>query len=335
MNTADPELVRCLEVLVSPPGMSCVHLRDGDLPAGPLAGAVVLGDQDPARWQQLCRALLPGAHVALVPGDAVGDQAACAAEDAGLEVRDAIFVARGADDLVFAPKTSRREKEEGLHELPARPGHVAVKRKPGSAGLRYARAGAGRTAKEVRNHHPTSKPVAVMAQLLRRLGVGAGPVWDPFAGTGSTAVACIRAGIRSVCIEQDASYALIARARIRHEIERRPSGATPPAQEAAGRTPACGSTGFVVYLLRKKPAESTEVTLSSLGTGSISRSALQPASRTSWPPNVVLAHLDACAGGCEPGCPVRAMAEQVSRDAPRRFRVLGEAQPEQRSPWMR
>lgn len=193
----------------------------GDLPDG-LCAALVVGELSAGEWERLERALLPGAHVLLCAGDGVGDASACAAEDAGLEVRDAILVARHARDLLFAPKASRREREEGLGELPARAGHEAVKRKEGSAGLKNARAGAGRTAREVRNFHPTCKPVAVMAAVLARSGVQEGPVVDPFAGSGTTAVACIRAGVRSTSIEREPGYAGLGRARVQHELRRRP-----------------------------------------------------------------------------------------------------------------
>lgn len=328
MNEADPELLSCLQGLVSPPETQCSFLRGVEPLAAPLRGAVVVGDPGPGWWRVLHGALLPGAHVALVPACAVGDRAACAAEDAGLEVRDAVYVATGAQDLIFSPKASRREKEEGLEGLPAMPGYQAVKRKQGSAGLKYARAGAGRTAKEVRNHHPTAKPVAVMAELLGKLGVGAGPVLDPFAGSGSTAVACAREGVSSLSIEKDPGYARIGRAKVAHEAKK--SQAALPALGPGG--PVWQPGGRIIYLLRKPPEESTRAGLLSSGTGALNLSPLRPARAASWPPNVVLRHGEGCAEGCGRGCPVRALAEKRGREAPARFKVIG-ARGEERSPW--
>lgn len=222
MHDLPSGLLDKLRDLISPPGADVPVLSSGfaDLPQ--LRGAIVHGDLTDLEWGVLFRALVPGAHVVLVPGDPVGDAGACAAEDAGLEVRDALFLAETARDLLFVPKASRKEREEGLEAIPVRAGHEAVKRKEGSAGLKNARAGAGRTAKEVRNHHPTCKPVGIMAAAVARLDVSSGPVLDPFAGSGTTAVACVRSGIRSYSIERDPEFAKIGAARIRHELRRRP-----------------------------------------------------------------------------------------------------------------
>lgn len=218
-----PDLIDKLQRLITPPGAGSVPtITPGfrDLP-DKLPGALVVGELSPKEWAVLARALLPGAHVALCAGD-IGDAAACAAEESGLEVRDAVFVAQSSQDLIFAAKASRREREEGLSALPARAGHEAVKRKEGSAGLKNARAGAGRSAKEVRNHHPTCKPVSIMAAVIARARVQRGPVVDPFAGTGTTAVACVRIGIPSISIEKCPDYAPVGRARVQHELHRRP-----------------------------------------------------------------------------------------------------------------
>jgi hypothetical protein len=61
-------------------------------------------------------------------------------------------------NLYQCPKPSRSEREEGLDDLEAIAGFDAVNRKEGSAGVDNPRAGAGRTAGEVKNFHPTVKP---------------------------------------------------------------------------------------------------------------------------------------------------------------------------------
>jgi len=66
------------------------------------------------------------------------------------------------------------------------------------------------------NGHPTVKSVAVMQWLVRLVTPPNGTVLDPFLGSGSTGVACVREGFRFVGIEQDADYAAIAEARIAH-----------------------------------------------------------------------------------------------------------------------
>ena len=124
-----------------------------------------------------------------------------------------------ADDLVpffYAGKASRREREAGCDDLPARSGAEAVEREEGSAGVNSPRAGAGRTAASVRNNHPTVKPVSVMAWCIRLVTPPGGLVLDPFTGSGTTGVAARREGMRFVGCELSEEYAKIARARIAH-----------------------------------------------------------------------------------------------------------------------
>ncbi len=60
--------------------------------------------------------------------------------------------------------------------------------------------------------HPTEKPVDLMGQLIRKVP---GTVLDPFMGSGSTGVACVKAGREFVGVEIDEHYFDIACDRIR------------------------------------------------------------------------------------------------------------------------
>jgi site-specific DNA-methyltransferase (adenine-specific) len=64
-----------------------------------------------------------------------------------------------------------------------------------------------------RNTHPTVKPVTLMAWLCRLVTPPGGTVLDPFAGSGSTAVAARREGFNFIAIEREPEYAEIARKR--------------------------------------------------------------------------------------------------------------------------
>ena len=64
-----------------------------------------------------------------------------------------------------------------------------------------------------RREHPTEKPVELMRWCLQQLPPG-GLVLDPFAGSGTTGVACVLEGRAFLGIELDAGYADIARRRI-------------------------------------------------------------------------------------------------------------------------
>lgn len=54
--------------------------------------------------------------------------------------------------------------------------------------------------------HPTVKPVSLMAWLCRLVTPPGGVVLDPFAGSGSTGVACIGEGFDAILIEREASF---------------------------------------------------------------------------------------------------------------------------------
>lgn len=62
--------------------------------------------------------------------------------------------------------------------------------------------------------HPTEKPVALMEHLVAKVTPAAGTVLDPFAGSGSTGVACVNTGRRFIGIEREPKYFEIARERI-------------------------------------------------------------------------------------------------------------------------
>jgi site-specific DNA-methyltransferase (adenine-specific) len=67
--------------------------------------------------------------------------------------------------------------------------------------------------------HPTQKPVRVMSWSMEQVGVPEGAtVLDPFMGSASTGIACIRTGRRFVGIEKDPTHYATALARIQREL---------------------------------------------------------------------------------------------------------------------
>lgn len=62
--------------------------------------------------------------------------------------------------------------------------------------------------------HPTQKPIDVMAWCLSHLPASVETVCDPFMGSGTTGVACIRRGLKFIGIERDARYFDVACRRI-------------------------------------------------------------------------------------------------------------------------
>ena len=71
--------------------------------------------------------------------------------------------------------------------------------------------------------HPTQKPVELMIWIMDTLGIPKDAlVLDPFAGSGTTGVACIKTGRRFLGIEISEEYCKIARRRITEEEQRYP-----------------------------------------------------------------------------------------------------------------
>lgn len=68
-----------------------------------------------------------------------------------------------------------------------------------------------------KNKHPCPKPLNVMRLLVRRFTMEGEIVLDPFMGTGTTCIACMKEGRKFVGIEIDPEYYSVAEDRVREE----------------------------------------------------------------------------------------------------------------------
>lgn len=135
-----------------------------------------------------------------------------------------------ASRFFYCAKPSRREREAGLEAFDPR---YAGKWNGGGIGERRRQAGL-----EVRrNIHPTVKPRALMAYLLRLVTPEGGVVLDPFAGSGTTGcAAAVVAGTRFIGFELSREYTGIANARIAHSEAN--ASVKPKADKPAKKKPA-------------------------------------------------------------------------------------------------
>jgi len=67
---------------------------------------------------------------------------------------------------------------------------------------------------QVKHQHPTQKPLELMKRLVELTTPPGGIVLDPFAGSGTTAIACLETGRQYICIEQSEEYYQMILARI-------------------------------------------------------------------------------------------------------------------------
>lgn len=84
--------------------------------------------------------------------------------------------------------------------------------------IRYMWNGMLRANGEERGDHPTQKPVGVMSWCLQQLPAGTRTILDPFAGSGTTGVACVKAGMVFTGIEREERYFDAACRRIAAEV---------------------------------------------------------------------------------------------------------------------
>lgn len=68
--------------------------------------------------------------------------------------------------------------------------------------------------KGVQRWHPTQKPIAVMEWCIKQLRKPAETILDPFMGSGTTGVACVKLGRKFIGIEIDERYFDIALKRV-------------------------------------------------------------------------------------------------------------------------
>jgi site-specific DNA-methyltransferase (adenine-specific) len=130
----------------------------------------------------------------------------------------------GASRFFYVAKASKRDRNEGLDQLPeiqtiGGGGTNAELDENGylrtdSAGGKY---GSIKAVKQ--NFHPTVKPTALMQYLIRLVTPPNGIVLDPFAGSGSTGKAAILENKRFIGIELTAEYLPIIEGRLQHALE--------------------------------------------------------------------------------------------------------------------
>lgn len=111
---------------------------------------------------------------------------------------------RGSDDARSCQVVA---KKAGEH-------HVGYS-DPGSA-ARFFYSAKADAADRLGSKHPTVKPIDLMAYLVRLVTPPGGVTLDPFAGSGSTGMACLREGFDCVLIEREAQYVADIHRRLAH-----------------------------------------------------------------------------------------------------------------------
>jgi site-specific DNA-methyltransferase (adenine-specific) len=106
----------------------------------------------------------------------------------------------------YIAKPSKQERNAGLDGLPE---VVGKRTQDGGDDTR------GRPTPTNQNHHPTVKPLALMRWLVRLVTPPGGTVLEPFAGSGTTLMACVMEGFNGIGIEMTDEYLPIIEGRVR------------------------------------------------------------------------------------------------------------------------
>jgi site-specific DNA-methyltransferase (adenine-specific) len=114
----------------------------------------------------------------------------------------------GASRFFYVAKASKRDRNEGLEELPEVQGGSMT-------GAEY-REGKPSNQPMRQNFHPTVKPTSLMEYLIKLVTPPNGIVLDPFTGSGSTGKAAILQGFDFIGIEMTEEYLPIIEGRLKH-----------------------------------------------------------------------------------------------------------------------
>ena len=135
----------------------------------------------------------------------------------GLKNKD--IVERGHNDnggtaarFFYCAKASKAERNMGLDNLAWEKENFETKKAGGMSGRNDGSMGSITYNK---NHHPTVKPIKLMEYLVRLVTPKEGIVLEPFAGSGTTLIACKQQGFNYIGIEREQEYCDIAEARLK------------------------------------------------------------------------------------------------------------------------
>jgi site-specific DNA-methyltransferase (adenine-specific) len=124
----------------------------------------------------------------------------------------------GASRFFYVAKASKRDRNEGLEELPEKIKPYGNREiddvpeegdRPGSVNDKF-------TTQPAKNFHPTVKPTSLMEYLIKLVTPPNGTVLDPFTGSGSTGKAAILQGFDFIGIEMTEEYLPIIEGRLKH-----------------------------------------------------------------------------------------------------------------------
>lgn len=108
------------------------------------------------------------------------------------------YFTHATETIIWAARDSKSKHKFNYREMKAENG--------GKQMLSVWRMGAPRKAEKACGKHPTQKPLELLERIVRAASDPGDYVLDPFAGGGTTGIACARLGRMFVGIEQETEY---------------------------------------------------------------------------------------------------------------------------------
>lgn len=119
--------------------------------------------------------------------------------------------------FLYVPKASKSERNYGCEEIEAKNQYEINKWTEND----YRKGDGEKTTEPRANNHPTVKPIKLMEYLIKLVSREGATILDPFLGSGTTAIACLKLGRNFIGIEKEEEYIKIAEARIKPYLEQR------------------------------------------------------------------------------------------------------------------
>lgn len=122
-----------------------------------------------------------------------------------------------ASRFFYCAKASKAERNRGCEELEEKIGGGMA----GTADKTLKTGSGNERNNRMKNNHPTVKPLSLMKYLCiltKTPTETGGIILDPFAGSGTTGMACVEVGRPYILIEKEADYVKIAKARIKATV---------------------------------------------------------------------------------------------------------------------
>ena len=119
----------------------------------------------------------------------------------------------GASRFFYCAKAGKKERNLGCEEFESK-AKCEIDKMGGEKCSMKTGSGNDRNV-AYKNNHPTVKPVKLMQNLVRLVTPKGKVCLDPFFGSGTTGIACIKEGMNYIGIELEEEYIKIANARIK------------------------------------------------------------------------------------------------------------------------